>query len=126
MTGRLPTSALCRLVGLMIGVGLSQGQAASPSGETFEEAMAAAPPWVRDLQCQDIASPYGENLADQRFYQWFAGTMSALGPIGVNADQMYAQLLAACGEDQRWSVVDVIRQERDLLEGLTPQHAGGK
>ena len=94
---------------------------ADPLSQEFETALAAAPPEVRDLQCADVATPWGQDLADDRFHQWFAKTM---GPTrsGISTGDAYKAFLAECGGDQNWSVVAVVRQTRQLLEGLTARH----
>jgi hypothetical protein len=120
-------SALAKLSGiiaLLIVFDLGPARADALSQE-FETALAAAPPWVRDLRCADVATSWGQDLADDRFHQWFAKTMGPVGS-GINTGDAYKAFLTECGGDQNWSVVAVVRQTRQLLEGLTPQHAGVK
>jgi hypothetical protein len=60
------------------------------------------------------------------FTKWYEGTVAPVTRAGMTMDQIYTQLLADCRRNENSSVVDAVVQLRDLLEGLTPQHAGGK
>lgn len=117
-------SAFAPLSVIALLIVLTQARA-DPLSQEFETALTAAPPEVRDLRCADVATPLGQNLADDRFHHWFAKTMGSIGS-GISTDDAYKAFLAECGGDQNWSVIAVVRQTRQLLEGLTAQHAGGK
>jgi len=114
--------ALWALINLLAPVALAD--AATPE-EEFKAALAAAPPWVSDLQCRDVATADGENLADERFRKWFESMMTRVA-YGVSLDGAYKQFLVDCGHDPNWSVVSAVLRFRDFLQGLTPQHVGGK
>ena len=87
----------------------------------FMATLAGAPPSVRPLQCRDITS--GTDLTD--FRKWFDQFMAPVA-TGISTDEVYGQLLADCTQDQNWSAVDATRQIRLLMQGLTPEHVGGK
>jgi hypothetical protein len=90
------------------------------------QALADAPAWVRPLQCRDVASPSGGNLADARFRQWFDGIMKSVEDLGISGDELYRQFLSTCGQQQSWSVIAIVLGEREMMSGLSPQHASGK
>ena len=89
----------------------------------FAAALASAPYGVRDLQCRDITPPAGTHRAD--FRKWFDQFMAPVA-TGISTDEAYEQLLAECTQDQNWSAVDATRQIRLWMQGLTPEHVGGK
>jgi hypothetical protein len=82
------------------------------------EALAAAPAWVRPLQCRDVATTDGQGLTDARFREWFDGMMASVANLGLSLDEIYKQFLLNCGRDQNWSVVAAVLTERNAVAGL--------
>ena len=113
-----------RAISLMVLWVFAGADAATPDDD-FAAALIAAPPQIGTLLCQDVATPAGENLADQPFQDWFRKTMAPVA-LGIRIDEVYKQFLAQCGGQQNLDVVYVISAMHTLLLGLTPQHAGGK
>ena len=109
-----------RAISLMVGLGFGGADAATP-----DEPLVPAPPQISTLLCRDVATPAGENLADQPFRDWFRKTMAPVA-YGISIDEVYTQVLAQCGREQNLAVVYVISDMHTLLLGLTTQHVGGK
>jgi hypothetical protein len=126
MNWRSSLFALLAVASMLSTIALLKLDAASSNRDDLAAVWANAPPEVRDLQCRDIAGPGGEDLADERFHKWYEGTMAPVTHAGMTVDQIYTQLMADCRRNQNLSVVGAVIQLRDLLEGLMPQHAGGK
>jgi len=84
----------------------------------------AAPRGVRELQCQDLPALADADRANLR--QWFEQLIAPVGHAGMSMDEIYSQFLADCSHNQGSSAVAAAVELRKLLEGLTPQHAGGK
>ena len=110
---------ICAVIALIATIG-TEGDA----GQDLDAALAAAPAEVRILQCRDIASLSSEDLAGAR--RWLTQIMAPVARAGMTADEIYNQFLADCARNPGSSVVAAAVELRNLLEGLTPQHAGGK
>lgn len=115
---RVP-SLVCAAIAL---IGVSIGEAGAE--EDLQAVFEAAPPLIRELQCQDIASLSSVDLA--RVHLWLDQVMAPVADAGMSMDQIYGQFLADCARDPDWSAVAAAVELRKLLDGLTPQHAGGK
>lgn len=109
-----------RAISLIIALGFGRADAAPP-----DEALIPAPPQISTLLCRDVATPAGENLADQPFQDWFRKSMAPVA-LGITVDEAYKQFLAQCGREQNLAVVYVVSEMRSFLLGLTPKRAGGK
>ena len=115
---RVP-SVMCATIAL---IGVSIGEASAQ--DDLRAAFDASPPGVRELQCRDIAA-----LADAdrtNLSRWLEQLMAPVSSAGMSMDEIHSQFLADCSRDQGSSVVAAAVELRKLLEGLTPQHAGGK
>ena len=111
---------ICRVIALIvISIGTEVG-----AQDDLNAAFAAAPAEVRTLQCRDIASLSSEDSVAVR--RWLRQVMEPVARAGMRADEIYNQFLVECARNQGSSVVAAAVDLRRLLEGLTPQHAGGK
>jgi hypothetical protein len=92
--------------------------------DDLNAAFAAAPAEVRELQCRDVASLSGVDLASLR--RWFEQAMAPVARVGMSLDEIYSRFLVDCVRNQSLSAIAAALELRKFLEGMTPQHAGGK
>src|SRR5215467_12627464 len=92
--------------------------------DDLNAAFAAAPPGVRELQCRDVTSLSSVDL--DGFRRWFEQVMASVARVGMSSDEIYSQFLADRARNQTSSAIAAAVKLRKLLEGLAPQHPGGK